>query len=226
MLAGSADSVRNFLNGYSTLFDAAGHSAARRTVAGRGPAFAVATAEGQWLVRHYRRGGALARILGDRYPRMGEPRAFRELDVSLAARASGIATPEVVAAAAYPAGIFRRCDIAVVFMRESIDLAGLLFEHGDRDIDDAAAKAAALIRTICERGLLHPDLNLKNILIAPDAGYVVDLDRCRMAEPSRENADRMRRRLLRSLEKWQARTRTTVPAPVRRTLEEAFRAAW
>jgi hypothetical protein len=41
-------------------------AAGGRSFAGRMPARSVATPHGEWVVRHYRRGGDLARMLGDR----------------------------------------------------------------------------------------------------------------------------------------------------------------
>lgn len=193
-----------------------------RAIEGRGAAFAISTTDGEWLVRHYRRGGALAPVLGDRYVRIGAARAFHELNVSCAARAAGIPTPEVVAAVSYPHGPFVRSDIAVALIPNSFDLAAVLFGAATPHVDGEISKAVALIRTICERGLVHADLNLKNILLAQDGGYVVDLDRCRMSEPSRAAARAMRSRFLRSLEKWQSRTNQIVAPKHRRSLEDAF----
>ncbi len=61
------------------------------------------------------------------------------------------------------------------------------------------------------RGVAHPDLNLKNILLVRSGGGVsavlLDLDRCRIQDRlSDGQGARMRRRLLRSVEKWEART--------------------
>lgn len=231
--AGSADvvartanigAVRELVSSYGTLFAAAAALPGAQPVAGRGTAYMIRIPGGAWLVRHYRRGGALAPLLGDRYPRLTDGRALRELNVSAAARHAGIPTPEVVAAVTYPAGIFARFDIAVTWIDDALDLAAVLFSSTGRDLDVEVAKTAALIHTLCERGLLHADLNLKNILVAPSGAYVVDLDRCRMIDSRlARNAAAMRRRFVRSLEKWEARTGKKVATSQLRTLTEAFR---
>ena len=223
MRESSAATLQSFLS-LATLYEVAARTPGAKKVAGRGAAFAITTSDGRWLVRHYRRGGAVARLLDDQYVRTPVPRVFRELHVSVAARAAGIPTPEVVAAVVYANGAFVRYDIAVVFIPAAFDLAAVLFDDVLPDVDAETRKAANVIHTACERGLVHADLNLKNILLAPDRGYIVDLDRCRMSQPSRAASAAMRSRFLRSLQKWQKRTGKTVAPAHRQLLEDAFRA--
>lgn len=163
----------------------------------------------------------IAHILDDRYAGAAN-RAVEELRASVTARARGIPTPEVVAALCYPARPFARFDIAVQFIPNSRDLAQLLFE--ERVVPhEEIAKAATLIETMTRGGLLHADLNLKNILIAPDKAYVLDLDRCKVVDmPTKHDADVMRRRFVRSLEKWESKTGRLVSEAHHKTLEAAF----
>src|SRR5690606_30819678 len=94
---------------------------------GRGVGCGIEAPGGRWVVRRYRRGGLVARWLGDRYLRVGLPRPIRELIASAAARRRGVATPRVIAAAVYPAGIFYRADVITEYIPDSIDLAEALF---------------------------------------------------------------------------------------------------
>lgn len=213
--------MRTLLEKNATLFDAAAAASGAIPVAGRGTAYVVRIEPDAWLVRHYRRGGAIAGLLGDRYFPLND-RALHELHVSVAARAAGIATPEVVAAVKYGARVFSRFDIAVAYVEHTRDLADVLFGR-DQVPDQEVLRAAQLIHGMIRGGLVHADLNLKNILVAPDRAYVIDLDRCRMVSGvSQSEAKRMRRRLLRSLEKWQSRTGRFVNDRHRRMLEESF----
>ena len=216
--------MRDLVSSHTTLYHAAARTPGARPIEGRGTAFAITTADGEWFVRHFRRGGAVAGVLGDRYLRMRQGRAFHELSVSAIARSRGIPTPEVIAAVSYPGLLFRRCDIAVEFIPDAIDLAAVLFSDDAIDADAATAKAAVAIRTSCERGLVHADLNLKNILVAPSGAYMIDLDKSRLAIPSSPAVRAMRSRFVRSLEKWEAQTRIKVSPGRRRMLMEAFRA--
>jgi 3-deoxy-D-manno-octulosonic acid kinase len=203
------------------LYDAASADSGAKPISGRGIAYAIRLDLDPWLVRHYRRGGMIARVLNDRYAPTGN-RAVAELKASIVARARGIPTPEVVAAICYPTPLYARFDIAVQFIDHSRDLAQVLFEDrvvSARDI----GKAAALIRTMIKGGLLHADLNLKNILIAPDRAYVLDLDRCTVVEEAtRHGAETMRKRFMRSLSKWESKSGRVVSEAHHKTLQAAF----
>jgi 3-deoxy-D-manno-octulosonic acid kinase len=190
----------------------------RHAFKGRGTAWGVSAHDGDWVVRHYRRGGAVARLLGDAYIHVGEPRPFRELRASAAARSRGVASPEVVAVVVYPAGVLYRADIATRLVPDSADLAEVTL--GDARPDEPARAAAwraagRLMRAAFEAGVLHADLNLRNILIArggTDAGdptaLLIDLDRATVAEGPASGPARARmiRRLHRSRRKIEAAT--------------------
>jgi len=196
---------------------------------GRGAAWRIAGPGGDWVVRHYRRGGAVARWLGDRYLRLGEPRPLRELRASEAVRARGIETPEVLAAAIYPAGVFYRGDIAVRYVPASRDLAAVLFGTEAVEAERCAAMEAAgrLVRALHEAGVVHPDLNLKNVLIAGPASapraILLDLDRCAAGDGvGAGGRARMIARFHRSLAKWERRTGRRVAEAVRAAFRHGY----
>lgn len=206
------------------MYDAAAAAPDAKPITGRGTAWAIKPDGEYWLVRHYHRGGMVAPLLHDRYAKWAGNRALNELQVSITARARGIPTPQVVAAAAYPGPLFSRFDMAVEFIDHARDLAQLLFEDRIVAADDIA-RAAAAISTSVRHGLIHPDLNLKNILVTRSNAYVLDLDRCTLEEDrvSAAAADRMRKRFLRSLTKWESQTGRVVSDEYHRALEAAFR---
>jgi len=183
---------------------------------------ALGAPPGRWFVRHYRRGGALGRLLGDRYLRVGLPRPFREVRASEAARARRVPTPRVVAAVTYLHGPVYRADLAVRWIPEAIELGDLLFDperrglSGAADRKEALREAGILIRRLARAGIQHRDLNAHNILLrwsggAPEA-YVVDLDRCRITEePAPGAIPGMRARLIRSIRKLERREGLEVP---------------
>lgn len=204
-----------------TLHGWAAHQEGRRELAGRGRVYSVpAPMRGpddreRWVVRHYFRGGAVARVLGDRYLAIGSPRPLVEARAATAARARGVPTPAAVAGAVYPAGAFYRADLVTEEIPDAADLAHVLFVSDVEPIavDREAALTAAghLVRTLEQVGVLHPDLNAKNIVLRPDEegprAHLVDLDRCcarTIGVPA--PAFPMRRRLERSLRKFQMRT--------------------
>ena len=220
MLEERAATLRTLLLAAPSLYDVAAQSPGARALSGRGTAYVLTVNDEPWFIRHYRRGGAIAPILGDRYLRAAN-RAEHELRVSESARARGIPTPRVFAAIEYPAGIFARYDIAMEFIPDSYDLADALFNQQGNAGD--VARAAALIRNVVARGMVHADLNLKNILLTSSDAWIIDLDRCSMT-PGRNPgaAHLMRRRFIRSLKKWEALKGREVARAVTAELDAAF----
>jgi len=228
--------MRDLLSSGETLWGWASVQASAAPLEGRGKVFSVpAPTPGpdgreRWVVRHYYRGGAVAApLLGDRYLAVGRPRPVRELFAAHNARARDIATPAVVAGATYPAGVWYRADLVTEQIPEASDLAEVLFgaNPSDIDVDAALLATGALIRNLERRGILHPDLNAKNVVLAPAGGQVlahlVDLDRCCARAPGvPAPAYFMRRRLERSLRKFQRRTGRVLAPDAWSTLRAGF----
>lgn len=153
---------------HGTLYDAAAARPDAEAYQGRGAAYRMRMEGGDWLVRHYRRGGAIARVLTDEYLRAGEPRPLRELHASIRARARGVDTPEVFAAIAYLSGPLYRADLATRFVPGSRDLAAVVLGGEPVDVTTRMAAwhaAGVLLRSAFDHGVEHADLNLRNILI-------------------------------------------------------------
>ncbi|HUF51724.1 MAG TPA: lipopolysaccharide kinase InaA family protein [Longimicrobiales bacterium] len=177
--------VRAAIRDAGTLYGAAAVQPAARAFAGRGRAYHMMTADGAVVVRHYLRGGAAARVLTDEYARVGTARPLRELEASVAARACGVATPEVVASVVYPAGAVYRADIATRYIALSTHLADVTLSEQRLDAQtrfEAWRAAGNLLRSAFDAGVHHADLNMRNILIrvAEDGAVgalLLDLDR-------------------------------------------------
>jgi len=204
--------LRGVVSAGSTPHDWASRQSGAEELVGRGTVFSVpAPARGpderaRWAVRHYRRGGALASVLGDRYLPTRPTRPRAELATSVTARARGIPTPAVVAGATYEAGLFYRADLVTELVPSSLSLADTL-SRGDAAASrhDALIRAGGLVRLMADRGVLHVDVNARNILFAspPETGtFVIDLDRARILDgPTASAGQAMLDRLLRSLRK-------------------------
>ncbi len=171
------------------------------------------------VVRRYARGGAVAPVLGDRYLRVGTPRPLRELRASVAVREAGIPSPVVAAAVVYHSGPFLRGDLVSERVEGAVDLAAFLFGTEERPPEASPerrkavlAEAGAMIRSLAREGIVHPDLNAKNLLVVPEADarlrmHLIDLDRARVGGPPSPAAGRtMAERLRRSLRRWEERT--------------------
>lgn len=214
----------------ATLFDFAASRPGAERLDGRGPVHRVRFDGRDLVVRHYWRGGAVATWLRDRYLRLGTPRPIRELWTSHAVRARGIPTPEILALAVYPSGAFYRADLVTSYVPDSMDLAAALF--GDDALAGEERRAAwraagRLVRALHDGGVVHADLNVKNVLLRwsthPPTAYVLDLDRCRVRHRVTE---RDRRRILdrfrRSVDKWARRSGRPVAPEEMRAFEAAY----
>lgn len=207
-LASLETSLREALAG-GTFYGYAERHAEARPFTGRGLAYAVPLSSGDLVVvRRSRHGGLLRSFRDEKF--IGATRAPRELEISLALRRLGVATPEIVAYATYPAGpMFRRADVVTREVPKSRDLAAALgtLSHSDskRSLIIATGK---LLASLSVAGARHPDLNLRNILIADnDHGGLValalDVDRVWFDAPcSQAVLAANLRRLARSAAKW------------------------
>lgn len=160
---------------------------------GRGIHFTFATPDGRALVRAVRRGGWLS-FLGDRL--FGAGRVFNELRMLQAARRAGLAVPEVLGFSIRggPLSIKR----ATVVYREIEDARTL--DEALREGPGALIAAAKAARDLHDAGIVHGDLNCRNILLRQGCAILIDFDRAR---PSRSPVSHRRElaRLFRSLAK-------------------------
>jgi len=170
---------------------------------GRQSAWVVNGAYGRGVLRHYRRGGLVAKLLKDQYLWLGaaHSRAFQEADCLNWMHARGLPVPRAIAAAVWPAavwsvkapgGLFYRAAIIVEYLPDVTPLA-LTLQH-----PQAVAQAIAAMH---DAGVWHADLNAFNILL-DEAGkvWLIDFDRARRCTltPTRRQANlkRLRRSLI------------------------------
>jgi len=157
------------------------------------------------LVRPYAHGGVPGPLLGTRFA--GPGRAMRELAVAAAAVARGLPVPEMLGFTASHSGPLWRMEAWMRWIEAAPPLCQALARVSDgRFREQALAAAGRAVRACHDTGLVHRDLNSRNILIAGGpAGFralVVDLDGARMGPPpGRASRARQLRRLFRSLVK-------------------------
>ncbi len=200
------DALRHALTD-ATLHEWAAAQPGAQPLQGRATAWATTLPGGtRIVVRHSRHGGALAGITGDLF--LAPSRAPWELLASLRLRESGVNTPAVVAYVTYAAmGPLCRADVATEHL-DGEDFPAAW--RGARDEHQRGAIVGAvgeLLRAMQAAGARHPDLNVKNVLIAQSAGSVraavLDVDRIAFTRAGdAEAAAANLRRLTRSLQKW------------------------
>jgi len=203
-----AAAVRQALAGSATLYRWAAAQPGRRVFLGRGEAYGVSLGGAPAVVRHARHGGLLAPLLGDLY--IGAPRFYREAALARRLAEGGVRTPDVLAGVRYRAGPAHRADVATA-QAAGVDLVELFYGERPPSGDARAAALAAigrLVRRLHDLGFIHPDLQLRNLLVRAAAGreadaWLLDVDTCR---PMRANGDAERARNLerfyRSWAKW------------------------
>ncbi len=166
---------------------------------GRGAVVFVSRGERTWALRHYRRGGAVARLTADRYLWTGleRTRAFREWRLLRALHDGGLPVPNPVAAHVRRSGPTWRGDIITERIADTRSMAATMVAG---EMDQGAWEAVgATLRRFHDRGVDHADLNAHNVLLGRGGRVsLVDFDRgaIRSGEDwKRRNLKRLRRSL-------------------------------
>lgn len=167
---------------------------------GRGGVSIIRTPVGECVLRHYRRGGMVAAVMGDRYLWTGvdRTRSVREFRLLQAMARLQLPVPQVVAARYRRAGLYYQADLMMLRLLDTQTLTECLAQ-GRLDAE-LAQEVGALVARFHRAGVWHADLNAHNILVAPSGLYLVDFDRGRMRRPETSwrmaNLQRLRRSLL------------------------------
>jgi 3-deoxy-D-manno-octulosonic acid kinase len=196
---------------HPTLYEWAARQPGRDIFHGRGETYGVQLGDSRVVVRHARRGGALAGLLGDRY--VGAPRFVREIGIACRLSNSGVATPRVLVGVMYRRLLVHRADVATERV-DGTDLFTMFFgknpPQGEprREIFRAVG---TLVRKLHNAGFVHPDLQLRNVVVSPLASrlsplaWLLDVDTCRPISPRDEQSRRANlARFERSWDKWNA----------------------
>jgi len=171
---------------------------------GRGSAWRLELPGGlRVVVRLYRRGGLVARVVRDTYlgPR---PRPLHELAVTVEARRRGVPAPEVLGARVEGGLVYRGALVTAEVPDACTLIQALRAATDGRERSTLAGRAGRTVSRLHHAGVYHADLNLTNLLVTPHAAddvVVVDFDRARMrdeplgARPRRRNLARLARSL-------------------------------
>ncbi len=172
---------------------------ARRTVGrlrGRGRPSVIESDGERLVLRHYYHGGIFRKLTGDLFFRAG--RFLNELALLESARRGGAAVPRATGLLIEPVfPLLCRADLVTVYLPESLDLLSCYRKAlaGGRvpppetipAIIAAAGRQTALLH---RAGIIHGDLQVKNILVRPDCRppevMIIDLDRARRGRTGRE----------------------------------------
>jgi len=170
----------------------------RGEAGGRGSAWYLEARGGApyWVLRHFRRGGLVARLSRDWYAWCGAEttRSFRELRLLAEIESLGLPAVRGIAARYVRAGLGYRADLLTVGLPGAATFASLLPGAPPLDLWE---RIGATLRAFHDAGICHADLNAHNVLIvAGREVHLVDFDRGERRPPgawSRGNLARLRR---------------------------------
>lgn len=159
------------------------------TLKGRGPVLSVSIEEmpeTRIMIRKYLRGGLVRFVNNDIF--LGNQRPFNELYIGAEAYARNIPTAETLAAVSIKkAGPFYKCYLITKELTSCSDLPQYLkklskissIEFSEKK-KEVLVKTAETVRSMHNKGFLHADLNMKNILInslIPENIFIIDWDK-------------------------------------------------
>ncbi len=171
------------------------------TAEGRGAATIFAFGGGEYVLRHYRRGGLMARLSDDKYRWSGlaQTRPWREWFLLGEMYQQGLPVPRPVAARVARCGLFYRADLVTQRLPQVEPFADLLMA---RPLPEQQwHEVGATIKRFHRAGFYHADLNARNILIDTSGKvFLIDFDKGEQRTPAsgwqHENLERLRRSLL------------------------------
>ncbi|MDH5423506.1 MAG: 3-deoxy-D-manno-octulosonic acid kinase [Gammaproteobacteria bacterium] len=149
------------------------------TADGRGETCFYTAGEKTWALRHYLRGGLIARLLRDQYfgLRLKNTRAWKEWQLLNDMRALGLPVPKPVAASVIKNGVFYRADLITEYLPNTLTLSDMLVSK--KAGNEIWQTVGQTIRQFHNHSVFHSDLNAKNILIGEQEQiYLIDFDQC------------------------------------------------
>jgi len=194
-----------FPDAIDTLFDLGAwlqRGAVERVGAGRGNIHRLSDPQGRYLLRHYYRGGLMARISHDLFllQPVADSRAMQEFTLLRSLRGLGLPVPRAAAARLQRVGLWYRADILVHEIPGAVDIARLM--HQQRSLNDAEwRRLGQVVRRLHDAQCQHSDLNCHNLMLdAQGQAWIVDFDKCGFRTGSDWKAGNLKR-LHRSLRK-------------------------
>lgn len=169
-----------------TTFDPEAWRAANAVVGsatGRGTTWFVRHGQHQLVLKHYRRGGLIGKMVEDRYLYTGfeRTRAIAEYRLLAWMRDRQLPVPAPVAAQIVCQGLYYRADLITQRIAGAKDLSQILQQPL---APNQIRRIGAVIANFHRLGIHHADLNIHNILLdAQDRVWIIDFDRGRRRPP-------------------------------------------
>ena len=169
---------------------------------GRGTVYFVKIQDQPCVLRHYNRGGLVAKLTLDKYLWMGEhnTRSFKEWRLLNDMVTKRLPVPAPVAARYVRNGIYYKADIITREIPDIESLSDRLL--GNSMTEQLWENIGECIAKFHNHGVFHMDLNVENIQIDQNNQvFLLDFDKGRVSEPLRRLSDSNLMRLKRSIAK-------------------------
>lgn len=172
---------------------------------GREVAWFIQSQQDEWVLRHYWRGGLMAKFSRDKYLFTGiqMTRPMLELALLEDMYQVGLPVPKPIAAKIERDGLFYHGDILIEKILNTKDLLAVLTE--DSFTKEQWQQLGQVIARFHNFGIDHADLNIKNILFDGKQFYLIDFDQGKKRVPRRFWQQSNLSRLLRSFKKQQTK---------------------
>lgn len=155
----------------------------------------------RWVLRHYYRGGLVAKITKDYFVYTGikNTRAFKEVTLLLTMLEMDLPVPKPIGARIYRRGIFYTADL----LMEKIDAKDLVAQLRTAQLTEKIwNNIGKNIARFHKKGVYHADLNAHNIMLdSTDKVWLIDFDRCEVKSINKNWQQKNIERLERSLVK-------------------------
>ena len=169
---------------------------------GRGTVYFVKIQSQPCVLRHYNRGGLVAKLTLDKYLWMGEhnTRSFKEWHLLNDMVKKQLPVPAPVAARYVRNGIYYKADIITREIPDIESLSDRLL--GNSMTEQLWENIGECIAKFHNHGVFHMDLNVENIQIDQNNQvFLLDFDKGKVSEPLRRLSDSNLMRLKRSIAK-------------------------
>jgi 3-deoxy-D-manno-octulosonic acid kinase len=168
---------------------------------GRGTTYFFQHNKNEYVLRHYRRGGLIGKVLSDQYLYTGleQSRAWQEFKLLQYMKTLDLNCPAPIAAMLDKTGLYYQSDIISTKIHCAQDLHHLLLEKSLTA--DVWQKIGQTIAKFHNHQVYHHDLNIHNIMLdAENRVWLIDFDKCAIKQGNNWKESNIAR-LKRSFEK-------------------------
>jgi 3-deoxy-D-manno-octulosonic acid kinase len=146
---------------------------------GRGITYFFEHNNNEYVLRHYRRGGLIGKVLSDQYLFSGieQSRAWQEFTLLQHMRTLELACPTPVAAMLKRSSFYYQADLISTKIPNAQDLHHILLK--ERLPADVWQKIGQTIAEFHNQQIYHHDLNIHNIMLDnTQKAWLIDFDKC------------------------------------------------